>query len=159
MLSTGAVASHRKGVEGAIIYGSLKALVQDDLKRRLTYSTVSQVSLIILGVSVVGRLSTIGGIAHLVHQGLMKITLFFCAGNLSELGVQQVKGMRGVGRRMPLTMSAFTLASLGLIGVPPLAVFVTKTILAYSSVSQRGFMISRAHRCPAAHSRRPRSRT
>jgi multicomponent Na+:H+ antiporter subunit D len=113
-----------------ILYGSLKAMVQDDLKRRLAYSTVSQVSFIILGVAIVGKLSTIGGIAHLVHQGLMKITLFFCAGNLAEeLGIDGVKDLRGVGRRMPLTMAAFTLASLGMIGVPPLAGFVTKWYL------------------------------
>ncbi|HEX7836595.1 MAG TPA: proton-conducting transporter membrane subunit [Kofleriaceae bacterium] len=123
-------------VAGAtILYGSLKALVQDDLKRRLAYSTVSQVSFIILGVAVVGRLSTIGGLVHLVHQGLMKITLFFCAGNLSEeLGVHGVKQLRGAGRRMPLTMAAFTLASLGMIGVPPLAGFVTKWYLGVGAV-------------------------
>jgi multicomponent Na+:H+ antiporter subunit D len=118
-----------------IIYGSLKALVQDDLKRRLAYSTVSQVSFIILGVSIVGRLSTIGGLVHLVHQGLMKITLFFCAGNLSaEIGVHGVREMRGVGRRMPITMAAFTVASLGMIGVPPLAGFVTKWYLGVGSL-------------------------
>lgn len=113
-----------------IIYGSLKALVQDDLKRRLAYSTVSQVSFIILGVAVVGKLSTIGGLAHLVHQGLMKITLFFCAGNLAaELGIHGVNELQGVARRMPLTMAACTLASLGMIGVPPLAGFITKWYL------------------------------
>ena len=118
-----------------ILYGSLKALVQDDLKRRLAYSTVSQVSFIILGIALFGKLSTIGGIAHLVHQGLMKITLFFCAGNLAEeLGVHGVKDLRGVGRRMPLTMLAFTVASLGMIGVPPLAGFVTKWYLGVGAV-------------------------
>ena len=113
-----------------ILYGSLQALRQDDLKLRLAYSTVSQVSYIVLGVATVGTLSTIGGVVHLVHQGLMKITLFFCAGNLAEeLGLQQVGELRGVGRRMPLTMGAFTLAALGMIGVPPLAGFVTKWYL------------------------------
>ncbi|MGK4002412.1 proton-conducting transporter membrane subunit [Sorangium sp. So ce1036] len=113
-----------------ILYGSLKALFQDDLKSRLAYSTVSQVSYIILGVAVFGTLTTIGGIVHLVHQGLMKITLFFCAGNLAEeLGLHKVSELRGVGRRMPLTMGAFTLAALGMVGVPPLAGFVTKWYL------------------------------
>jgi multicomponent Na+:H+ antiporter subunit D len=113
-----------------ILYGSLKAIAQDDLKRRLAYSTVSQVSLIILGACIVGKLSTVGGIAHLVHQGLMKITLFFCAGNLAEeLHIHSVRKLRGVGRRMPLTMAAFTVASLGMIGVPPLAGFITKWYL------------------------------
>ncbi|RKZ98004.1 MAG: monovalent cation/H+ antiporter subunit D family protein, partial [Gammaproteobacteria bacterium] len=62
-----------------IIYGSLRALFQDDLKRRLAFSTVSQVSYIILGIAIAGPVATMGGLVHLVHQGVMKITLFFCA--------------------------------------------------------------------------------
>jgi multicomponent Na+:H+ antiporter subunit D len=113
-----------------IVYGSLRALYQDDLKRRLAYSTVSQVSYIALGVAIAGPLSTIGGIVHLVHQGLMKITLFFCAGNLSEaLGIHKISEMDGVGRRMPWTMLAFTLGAFGMIGVPPLAGFISKWYL------------------------------
>ncbi|MEE4145192.1 MAG: proton-conducting transporter membrane subunit, partial [Halieaceae bacterium] len=87
-----------------IIYGSLRALFQDDLKRRLAFSTVSQVSYIVLGVAIVGPLASIGGLVHLVHQGLMKITLFFCAGNLAEsVGIHRISEMDGVGRRMPWT--------------------------------------------------------
>ena len=113
-----------------IVYGSLRALVQDDLKRRLAYSTVSQVAYIVLGVAVFGPLATIGGVVHLVHQGLMKITLFFCAGNLAEtLGIHKVSEMNGVGRRMPLTMAAFTIAAFGMIGVPPVAGFISKWYL------------------------------
>ena len=83
--------------------------------------------LIILGVAVIGPMATVGGIVHLVHQGLMKITLFFCAGTFAEtLGVHRVSGLDGVGRRMPLTMAAFTLTAFGMIGVPPLAGFVSK---------------------------------
>lgn len=110
-----------------IVYGSLRALVQDDLKRRLAYSTVSQLSYIVLGICVVSVTSTTGGLVHLVHQGIMKVTLFYCAGNLHEaLGVSKVSEMRGVGRRMPLTMAAFTIAGIGMIGIPPTAGFVTK---------------------------------
>jgi multicomponent Na+:H+ antiporter subunit D len=113
-----------------IIYGSLRALFQDDLKRRLAYSTVSQVSYIVLGVSIVGPVASIGGVAHLVHQGLMKITLFFCAGNLAEtLGIHKISEMDGVGRRMPLTMAAFTVGAFGMIGLPPVAGFVSKWYL------------------------------
>ena len=113
-----------------IIYGSLRALFQDNLKRRLAYSTISQVSYIVLGVAIVGPIATIGGLVHLVHQGVMKITLFFCAGNLAEtLGVHKVSEMNGVGRRMPWTMAAFTIGALGMIGVPPLAGFITKWYL------------------------------
>jgi multicomponent Na+:H+ antiporter subunit D len=113
-----------------IIYGSVRALFADDIKRRLAFSTVSQVSYIVLGVALAGPLGAVGGLVHLVHQGLMKITLFFCAGNFAEtLGVRKVGGMRGVGRRMPLTMTCFTLGALGMIGVPPLAGFVSKWYL------------------------------
>ncbi len=113
-----------------IVYGSLRALTQDELKRRLAFSTVSQVSYIALGIALGSPLATIGGIVHLVHQGLMKITLFFCAGNLAEtLGVHHVSEMRGIARRMPWTMAAFTLGALGMIGVPPLAGFISKWYL------------------------------
>lgn len=113
-----------------ILYGSLRALFQNDLKRRLAFSTVSQVSYITLGVAIVGPLATIGGLVHLVHQGLMKITLFFCAGNLAEtLGIHKVSEMKGVGKRMPLTMAAFTIGALGMIGIPPIAGFISKWYL------------------------------
>jgi multicomponent Na+:H+ antiporter subunit D len=113
-----------------IVWGSLRALFQDDLKKRLAYSTVSQVAYIVLGVALFGPLGTIGGLVHLVHQGIMKITLFFCAGNYAEtLGIHKVSEMDGVGRRMPWTTLAFTLGALGMIGVPPLAGFVSKWYL------------------------------
>ncbi|MCO7187986.1 MULTISPECIES: proton-conducting transporter membrane subunit [unclassified Pseudoalteromonas] len=113
-----------------IVYGSTRAVFQDDLKRRLAYSTVSQVSYIALGTAIAGPIATIGGIAHLVHQGLMKITMFFCAGSIAEtLGVTKVSQMNGAGKRMPLTMLAFSLAVLGMIGIPPAAGFISKWYL------------------------------
>jgi multicomponent Na+:H+ antiporter subunit D len=113
-----------------VVYGSVRALFQDELKKRLAYSTVSQVSYIVLGTAVLGPVATIGGLVHLVHQGIMKITLFFCAGNYAEtLGTHRVSEMNGVGRRMPLTTMAFTVAALGMIGVPPLAGYVSKWYL------------------------------
>lgn len=113
-----------------IVWGSVRAVFQDELKKRLAYSTVSQVSYIILGTAIIGQVSAIGGLVHLVHQGLMKITLFFCAGNLAEtLGIHRIREMSGVGKRMPLTMGAFTIGALGMIGVPPMAGFVSKWYL------------------------------
>ncbi len=113
-----------------IVYGSLRALFQDNLKRRLAFSTVSQVSYITLGVAIAGPIATIGGLVHLVHQGFMKITLFFCAGNYAETaGVHKVSELAGIGRRMPWTTAAFTLAALGMIGLPPMAGFVSKWFL------------------------------
>ena len=93
-----------------IVWGSFRALFQDDLKKRLAFSTVSQVSYIALGVALFGPIGTIGGLVHLVHQGIMKITLFFCAGNYAEtLGIHKVSEMDGAGRRMPLTTLAFSI--------------------------------------------------
>ena len=113
-----------------IVYGSVMALFQDNLKKRLAYSTVSQVSYIALGTAILGPIGTIGGIVHLVHQGIMKITLFFTAGNYAEtLGIHNISEMNGVGRRMPATTLAFTVAALGMIGVPPVAGFVSKWYL------------------------------
>jgi multicomponent Na+:H+ antiporter subunit D len=113
-----------------ILWGSLRALWQDDLKRRLAYSTISQVSYIILGVALFGPVGTVGGLVHLVHQGIMKITLFFCAGNYAEtLGVHKVSELNGAGRRMPLTTLAFSIGALGMIGAPWTAGYVSKKYL------------------------------
>ncbi|PWR01107.1 proton-conducting membrane transporter [Meridianimarinicoccus roseus] len=114
-----------------IIWGSLRALTQDDLKKRLAYSTVSQVSYITLGVALISPVAAIGGLAHLIHQGIMKITLFLAAGNFAEgQGVKKVSQMDGMGRLMPGATLAFTVGALGMIGVPPLAGFVSKWYLA-----------------------------
>lgn len=120
------------GVAAAtIIFGSLRALQQHDLKRRLAYSTVSQISYIVLGAGLLGPVAAVGGLVHLVHQGVMKITLFFCAGIFAEtLGIHRIAEMDGIGRRMPLTMGAFTVAALGMIGIPPTAGFISKWYLA-----------------------------
>lgn len=75
-----------------IIYGSMRALAQTDIKPRLAYSTVSQVSYIVLGAAIIGPLAAVAAIAHLMHQGIMKITLFFCAGIFDEtLGVTKIE--------------------------------------------------------------------
>jgi multicomponent Na+:H+ antiporter subunit D len=113
-----------------VLYGSVQALRQSDIKRRLAFSTVSQVSYITLGVALAGPIAAVGAIVHLVHQGIMKVTLFFCAGNFAEtLGVHSIQEMDGLGKRMPWTMAAFTVGALGMIGVPPIAGFISKWYL------------------------------
>ena len=113
-----------------IIWGSVCALTQDDLKKRLAYSTVSQVSYITLGIALVSPLAAIGGLTHLIHQGIMKITLFLAAGNFAEAHkVKTVSAMNGMGRRMPISMFAFTIGALGMIGIPPFAGFLSKWYL------------------------------
>ena len=113
-----------------ILYGSVLALRQQEIKKRLAYSTVSQVSYIALGVAIGGPLATIGGLVHLVHQGLMKVTLFFCAGIFDRLfGIKRIDQLDGLGRRAPWTAACFTIGALGMMGVPPVAGFVTKWYL------------------------------
>jgi multicomponent Na+:H+ antiporter subunit D len=113
-----------------IVTASVVALQQREIKRRLAFSTVSQVSYIVLGASLLAPVALIGCLVHLVHQGIMKITLFFCAGVLQKmLGIQHVDELDGVGWRMPLTMLAFSIGALGMIGVPPIAGFVSKWYL------------------------------
>ncbi len=126
-----------------IIYGSVRALQQDDLKRRLAFSTVSQISYIALGVGLADQsLALIGGLVHIVHQGLMKITLFFCAGNLAEtLGIHRISQMNGVARRMPLTMAAFTVGALGMIGIPPTVGFVSKWYLGLGGLASGNWWV------------------
>jgi multicomponent Na+:H+ antiporter subunit D len=118
-----------------IIYGSIRALSEFELKRRLAYSTVSQVSYIALGTALIGPAATVGALVHLIHQGIMKITLFFCAGVFAETRhIHDIREMSGIGRTMPLTMSAFTLGAFGMIGVPPMAGFVSKWFLGIGSL-------------------------
>ena len=125
-----------------IIYGSVLALKQMDIKKRLAFSTVSQVSYIALGTAIAGPIATIGGLIHLVHQGLMKITLFFCAGILAErLGITRVDKLDGAGKLLPLPMIAFTVASLGMIGVPPVAGFVSKWYLSTGAIEVGAFWV------------------
>jgi len=128
---------------GTILWGSFKALQQNGLKQRLAYSTVSQISYITLGISMAQHpLALIGGLVHLIHQGIMKITLFFCAGNLAEtLGIHKISEMDGVGRRLPLTMAAFTVAALGMIGIPPTIGFVSKWYLCLGGIEAENWWV------------------
>ncbi|RUO29961.1 proton-conducting membrane transporter [Aliidiomarina sedimenti] len=118
-----------------IIWGSIQALRQSDIKKRLAFSTVSQVSYIILGLSLFGPIGTMGGLVHLLHQGIMKVTLFFCAGIFAEtLGITRIRDLNGVGKRMPLTSAAFTIGAFGMIGIPPVAGFISKWYLGWGAM-------------------------
>lgn len=114
----------------SIVVASVIALRQDDLKRRLAYSTIAQLSYITLGTALCTPLAAAGALAHLAHHAVMKITMFFTAGSLAEtVHVKRVSQLPGVARRMPLTMASFAVAALGLAGIPPLAGFYSKWLL------------------------------
>jgi len=125
-----------------IIYGSIRALFQDDFKKRLAYSTVSQLSYIALGVAITGILCTTGAIVHLVHQGIMKITMFFAAGIVAQTyGYKNISQLNGIGRRLPLTFGAFTIAVFGMIGLPPVAGFVSKWYLGLGAIEDGSYWV------------------
>lgn len=118
-----------------ILVASVIALKQDVLKRRLAYSTISQLSYIILGAGLLTSLGLTGGLLHLLNHALLKITLFFCAGAIITVtGKEKISEMAGVGRQMPLTMLAFTICSIGMIGLPPTNGLISKLFLMAGSV-------------------------
>ena len=118
-----------------VLAASFMALTQDNLKRRLAYSTISQLSYIVLGVSLMTPGGITGAVLHLADHAFMKITLFFCAGAVyAHLGVRNVSEMKGIGRAMPLTLGAFALGAFGLAGIPPLPGFVTKWWLGVGAI-------------------------
>jgi multicomponent Na+:H+ antiporter subunit D len=118
-----------------ILLGSLLALSQDSLKRRLAYSTVSQLSYIVLGAALLNPAGITGSILHMTNHALLKITLFFCAGAIYvTTGCDKVSELAGIGRRMPLTMAAFAVGALGLAGVPPINGFFSKWYLCLGSL-------------------------
>ena len=113
-----------------IIVASLIALSQDGLKRRLAFSTISQLSYIVLGVSLLSPKGLIGGMTHIAMHAFGKITLFFCAGAIFvATGKKNISEMVGIGKRMPVTMVAFLIGALSVIGLPPTGGFFSKWYL------------------------------
>ena len=110
-----------------IVSASVVALNADNLKRRLAYSTVSQLSYVVLAAALLAPLSMIGAALHIAAHALGKITLFFAAGALYTAAHKtEVSQLDGIGRRMPWTMGAFAIGALSMIGLPPAAGFISK---------------------------------
>lgn len=110
-----------------MILASIRALRQDNLKRRLAYSSISQVSYILFGLSLVSYDGSLGGIIHLAHHGIMKACLFLCAGIILLLtGKRNVSELEGIGYRIPITMTCFTICALAMFGTPPSIGFISK---------------------------------
>lgn len=127
-----------------IIVASLIALTQDNLKRLLAFSTIGQLSYIVLGVGLLSPKGMTGGILHIAMHAFGKITLFFCAGAIFvATGKRNISEMVGIGKRMPLTMAAFFIASLSIIGLPPTGGFLSKWYLVLGSLEahQIAFLI------------------
>ena len=118
-----------------MIFGSFFAIGEDNLKRRLAYSTISQLSYILFGVALLSPYGVKGAMVHIPFHGFMKITLFLCAGAVMvATGKKEISQMAGIGRRMPVTMTAFTIGAIGMCGMPPVAGFISKWFLCLGTI-------------------------
>jgi multicomponent Na+:H+ antiporter subunit D len=125
-----------------ILLSSLIALSQDNLKRRLAFSTIGQLSYVVLGASLLTSSAMTGGMLHIVMHAFGKITLFFCAGAIAvSAGVKNISEMAGIGKKMPLTMTAFFLGSISVIGLPPGGGFISKWLLAIGSIEAGAYVM------------------
>ena len=125
-----------------LLTASIIALRQDNLKRRLAYSTISQLSYIVLGLGLLHGQALTGGLLHIPAHAFMKLTLFFCAGAIHvETHTDDISDMAGIGRRMPLTMAAFAVAAAGMAGIPLVAGFVSKWYLVIGALSLNGGLV------------------
>jgi multicomponent Na+:H+ antiporter subunit D len=124
-------------IAGITILGaSIVALRSDNLKRRLAYSTISQLSYVILAAALLTPLSVIGAALHIAAHAVSKITLFFAAGAIYTAAHKtEVSQLAGIGRRMPITMTAFAVGALSLIGIPPAVGFVSKWYILSGAVA------------------------
>lgn len=117
-----------------IVAGGLVALNKDDLKARLAYSTVAQLSYVVIGAALATPLGIVGGALQMVAHAVAKITLFMCAGAIYVAeGETKVSALNGLGRKMPVTFLAFFIASLSIIGLPPLVGFWSKWHLLFAA--------------------------
>lgn len=119
----------------AILAGSILAVAQTDIKKMLAYSSVGQIGYLVLGVSLLNVTGFMGSMLHILNHALMKGTLFLVAGIVVyRYGITRIENFRGLGRKLPLPMAAFTVASLSMIGIPLTVGFVSKWYLAIGAL-------------------------
>jgi len=124
-----------------ILVASLLALGQDNLKARLAFSTVSQLSYIILGAALLNASGILGGVLHITNHAVSKITLFLCAGSIyASTHKTEISQMSGLARQMPWTMAAFSLASLSIVGIPLTSGFVSKWYMVLGAVESQSLI-------------------
>jgi multicomponent Na+:H+ antiporter subunit D len=119
----------------SVLFAAVLAASENNLKRRLAWSTISQMAYVVLAVSLLAPQVMAGALVHITHHAFLKGALFFCAGLLArEAGIRNVSQLAGAAQRMPLTMAAFAVAALGIVGVPPLSGFISKWLLGVGMV-------------------------
>lgn len=119
----------------AIIAGSVLTIAQTNIKRMLAYSSIGQMGYIVLGAAIMNPIAMTGSLIHILNHALMKSTLFLVAGSiLYKTGIEDISGLKGMGKRMPYTMAAFTIGALSMIGAPLTVGFVSKWYLAIGAL-------------------------
>ena len=125
-----------------MIIASVIALTKDNLKARLAYSTISQLSYIVVGAALASPVAALGGALHLVTHAFGKITLFFCAGAIyTATKYTQISQLNGLGHKMPFTFSAYLIAAFSVIGLPPLIGSWSKWFLIEGSISTQNYIV------------------
>jgi multicomponent Na+:H+ antiporter subunit D len=123
---------------GGIIFGSVLAIAQLALRRMLAYSSVSQIAYVGLGLGMANPFGLVGALLHVANHAIMKACLFFVAGSLRyRTGSVEISNLAGMGRKMPWTFAAFTVAALSMIGIPPAAGFFSKWYLLLGALEAR----------------------
>ena len=119
-----------------VVMGSTRAYHENVLKKRLAYSTVSQLSYVLFGLSTLHPIGVAGALLHVLFHSVAKSLLFMGAGSIiHQTGKTKVSDLRGVGRQMPVTVGCFALGSLSLVGIPPFAGFFSKWYLANGAIA------------------------
>jgi multicomponent Na+:H+ antiporter subunit D len=125
-----------------MLISSIIALSKDNLKARLAYSTISQLSYIVIGAALASPIAAVGGALHIVTHAFGKITLFFCAGAIyTATKFTQVSQLNGLGRQMPFTFSAYLIATISIIGLPPLVGSWSKWFLIEGSLDTKQYIV------------------
>lgn len=120
----------------SILMGSFLALHQENLKKRLAYSTISQLGYVLLGIVLLNEDAFVGSLLHLINHAVIKIVLFFCVGAIMYTTHKtEISQIRGIGKQMPITMGCFAIAAISLIGIPPTNGFVSKWYLAQGGLT------------------------
>jgi multicomponent Na+:H+ antiporter subunit D len=125
-----------------IVYGSVMAIAQHDLRRMLAYSSIGQLGLIAVGIGLATPLGFIAALLHIMNHAVMKSTLFLAVASVRlSTGLSNVSDLTGLGRRMPLTMAAFTLGAISMVGIPPAAGFFSKWWAVQAAVERDQWLV------------------
>jgi len=125
-------------VSFTVIVSCFFALAQDNLKRRLAFSTINNLAIVILGAALLSSSAMKGGMLHIAYHGFMKITLFFVAGAIYvKTHKENISELDGLGRQMPLTMGSFAIGAMGVAGIPPICGFISKWYLCLGSLEAK----------------------